>query len=440
MTGGSPVDRPLTAVVQAALVVFAVVCGVAAIVSGGSRSIWWSAAASVAAGWSVALVVYAQASVLLGRIVGILTVLALLIASRWWSWRWWSAILAAALLVAIIALIRLRWRGGRSVDAMGKDRTLMPVASDDGNRFVDALDHIWGSTRDGGPRCGMRAVHGHGSLLAGEWVGTDHPLCVPMFSAGRGGAVTARFSNFNGGRLRDDRRRSPHGLALRLESRDRRDAMDIVAIDMERFPVATQENFISLTRYFPKPPIGRYTGFAWMALTGRTSFRALVGMLQKPATSYAERTYHGLNSFLAGETKTPVRYRIEPRSGPHQGRAVVDRSSRFGLEDELRSRLEADGTVTFELQLVIGHGRFGRQLSRWRVVNPLRKWPRRCDRAALCTITLQGLHADPQLDPGFDPLDLPEGLTPSDDEILFARRAAYPPSFLRRRSAVGRPT
>ena len=38
----------------------------------------------------------------------------------------------------------------------------------------------------------------------------------------------------------------------------------------------------------------------------------------------------------------------------------------------------------------------------------------------------------------FDPHRLPEGVFPSDDEILMARRAAYAHSYVRRASEVSR--
>ena len=90
----------------------------------------------------------------------------------------------------IATLILLRVKGSRKVDVVPTDRTAVPTLSDEGNRLVDAMDGIWGSTRPNGPRCGLRAAHSHGSVVTGRWestYGADDPeraerLGVPLFA------------------------------------------------------------------------------------------------------------------------------------------------------------------------------------------------------------------------------------------------------------------
>jgi hypothetical protein len=61
-------------------------------------------------------------------------------------------------------------------------------------------------------------------------------------------------------------------------------------------------------------------------------------------------------------------------------------------------------------------------------------YPRRRPRQPLCTVTLTDVLDSGPLGWGFDPFNLPPGVEPSDDEILHARRAAYPVSQVRRSS------
>ena len=131
-----------------------------------------------------------------------------------------------------------------------------------------------------------------------------------------------------------------------------------------------------------------------------------------------------------------MRYLATPRPGG--GRASLGGPSAHGLDDDLRARLARNGSVWFDIELEVGRTTGIRRLSKARLLSPMERWPRwlRRERRPLCSVELtkyvEYVKAD---DVGlrFDVMRLPEGVEPSDDEILRARAASYPTSYLRRR-------
>ncbi|MGH9269657.1 MAG: hypothetical protein ACRDZ2_00100, partial [Ilumatobacteraceae bacterium] len=344
-----------------------VLAGAVGVVGIRLESFWLTVLAAALAGWLVASVAYVTASVFAGRILGWSTTGAVFILGwlpHWWKW---FVVLPG---VAVLVILVLRVSGSRKVDVVPTDRTKVPILSDEGNRLVDAMDAMWGSTRPGGPRCGLRAAHGHGTLAEGTWHSTysddsqaaDRRLQVPLFAGPGGGRAVARFSNFPGEVTRDDRRRSPHGLAIRLEGGDR-GTMDVVLVDITRFPAGNREDFVSFTQAFAQHGLRRYVRLAALVLTGRSSIRALLGMLRRRGLSYGARTYHGLNTFFwqlePDRDPAPVRYVARPVREPGRRRSVTGRSA-SALDEELRRRL-ADGPVELDIVLVVGRSTGFRQ-------------------------------------------------------------------------------
>jgi catalase len=397
-------------------------------------SVWFDIALAVLAGLLVGSVLYVTTPIVYGRALGILAFFAAAIALLTGGpWRWFAALpfVVAAVLVGI------RWRGLRAVDAVPRDRTLVPFSFDDGDRLVDTLDAVWGSTRYGGRRHGLRAAHSHGSVVMGTWVrdGTcgSPPSDVPLFDHAEG-TVVARFSNFRGEVRRDDRRRMAHGLALELQAPGEA-SFAMVLVDVRRFPVATKEDFVALTKCAGARGLRRFKGFANLVIFGRTPIPALVGSMPwRRVNSYAERTYHGLNTFYCklDGNKVPVRYLVAPVDA---GAAAVQpaTAARTRLDGELQTRLRSGRPLRFAVELVIGRRRNGTNLSDDLVRDPTRWWGRRRERLRLCTVTLDQFVPTDKPDRFlFEPFEVPIGFRPSDDEILSARRTAYATSYLRR--------
>ena len=405
----------------------------------------WIVLAAVVVGWLVASVTYVTASILVGRMIGIATAMGVVAVGCIPGWGKWLIVTGAVLVVA--TLIILRATGARKADVVPTDRTGVSTLLDEGNRLVDAMDGIWGSSRADGPRCGLRAAHTHGSLATGQWKSTygtatathAQRLGVPLFASGKGGRAVARFSNFSGEIVRDDRKRAPHGLAIRLEGGDG-GTIDLVLVDIQRFPSATREDFVALTRAFADRGLPRVSALAWLVFTGRTSIAALRGMRQRSNVSYTQRTYFGLNTFhwrldnRANAPLTPVRYVARPRNGG--GRLSLGAVSVHGLDHDLRERLRTNGPVWFDIELEVARTTGIRRLSRARLLSPLERWPRhRRERRPLFSLELTTYAGTEDVGLRFDALRLPEGVEPSDDEILRARAAAYATSYLRRSSA-----
>lgn len=302
--------------------------------------------------------------------------------------------------------------------------------SDDAARLVDALDRLWGSTREGGPRAGRRAAHADGSGARGRFAPSrveDSTFEVPLFTECGELDALVRFSNFWGWG-RDDSRRTPRGMAVRLtpmsvsdRATPRRAGMDLVLLDARRFPVNSRDDLYGLIARFR-----RWHRIAIFILFDRTRLRALIGAvaIRRP-TSYTTRRYHGINTFLwQGE---PVRFLMTPRRhGPKQPRDIGDQ--RWRLDRDLRRRLAGGGTAGFELWIV-----WGRRLPHHLLLDARLAWPRFMPKCKIGTLTLtDAVTADDVDSISFDPHNLPEGVEPSADEILMARRAAHAESRLRR--------
>jgi catalase len=419
---------------RAALVAAAVGAAVAVSMADGP---WWAAMACAAlVGEVVASVLYVTYPAIFGRVLGaaagMAVVLALLAPG---DWKW----LAALPLALGVAIASIRGSGTRQIDRVARDRTVVPFLFDEGDRLVDTLDAVWGSTRPGGRRDGLRAVHSHGSVALGRWerdASSDAaPDKVELFSEHHG-SVVARFSNFSGEIERDDQRRMVHGLALELQAPGKA-SFTMVLVDIRRFPVATREDFIAFTNIISAVGLHKLLRFASLVFTGRTTLVAALRTVPfRRAHSYAERTYHGLNAFhctLDGQ-EVPIRYLVSPIAPPKRPAippaAVAVPQTR--LDGELQARLRAGVPVSFHVRLVLGRRWDGKNLPADQVRDPTRSWGRRTTRL-LCTVTLDRYVPTDKADRlMFQPFNVPEGIRPSDDEILSARRTAYATSFMRR--------
>jgi catalase len=399
--------------------------------SGHSAVVAWIVVVVLYAGWLLHFVL----SALMVRLFVLTALAALAIvelgrAKDWFDgggWKWWVGVITGVVVLVLlrrqVGSLSPRFIGVPRPDASDEPDNPLEVTSDNAVPLVDALDSLWGSTREGGPRYGRRAVHNRGSGAKGHFVtaraGADPWWAIPLFGASRLEA-TARFSNFSGAIHRDDSLRAPHGLAVRLQPSDPGPAgIDLVLVDIRRFPVSDRDVFFGfIDRY------GRWLRLVLFWLANRTGLLALKGMVPiLPPLSYATRTYHGLNTFLwKGK---PVRYRLVPRSALG-GATIGDRQTR--LDRDLQGRLH-DGPLLFDVQLIRGTG-----LPDSVLYDARRAWPRWfMPKATIGQLVLDRYVAPREIDPlAFDPHRLPVGVEPSRDEVLMARRAAYAESQLRR--------
>ena len=147
------------------MVVFAVVLP-AVVVRSIDDIAWWAAiVVAVVVGDLVATALYPTTPTVFARTVGIFAGATVWAAVGFdGAWRWWGL----APVAVGVGVAFGRWRT-RQTDAVTRDRTFVPFLFDEADRLLDADDVVWGSTREGGPRKGLRAAHSHGTVVHGTW-------------------------------------------------------------------------------------------------------------------------------------------------------------------------------------------------------------------------------------------------------------------------------
>jgi catalase len=146
--------------------------------------------------------------------------------------------------------------------------------------------------------------------------------------------------------------------------------------------------------------------------------------------SYARASYHAVHSFIVtapNGARRWVRFSWQPTVGvlntdPHK--SPVD----LYLEQDLRDRIAAE-PVHFNLMMVIGEN--GDAFD-----DPTRPWPPHRQRIFMGELTLNAILDNESCERlNFNPWLLTEGIEPSDDPVLKARRDAYQISGRRRGAA-----
>lgn len=287
----------------------------------------------------------------------------------------------------------------------------------------------------GGPHKGYRANHAKGIMVSGTF--------TPAISAASlskaphlqsvSTPVTVRFSDATGVPNIPDANGNafPKGISIRFQLPDGT-YTDIVSISVNGFPAATPEDFLGLLNAVaasgpeaPKPsPVEQFLGSHPAALKFVTT--------PKPApVSFATQAFYGVNAFSFTNAKGESRYgryQIIPLLG--QQSLTAEEAAKAApnyLMDELPARLK---TAEVKYRLLV-------QLAEKNdVINDATAiWPDSRPQVELGVLTLKAPLPDSQQVEKkvmFSPLNLPEGIAPSEDPILLARPAAYAVSYGRR--------
>lgn len=287
----------------------------------------------------------------------------------------------------------------------------------------------------GGPHKGYRANHAKGIMVSGTF--------TPAISAASlskaphlqsvSTPVTVRFSDATGVPNIPDANGNafPKGISIRFQLPDGA-YTDIVSISVNGFPAATPEDFLGLLNAVaasgseaPKPsPVEQFLGSHPAALKFVTT--------PKPApVSFATQAFYGVNAFSFTNAKGESRYgryQIIPLLG--QQSLTAEEAAKAApnyLMDELPARLK---TAEVKYRLLV-------QLAEKNdVINDATAiWPDSRPQVELGVLTLKAPLPDSQQVEKkvmFSPLNLPEGIAPSEDPILLARPAAYAVSYGRR--------
>jgi catalase len=306
----------------------------------------------------------------------------------------------------------------------------------------------------------LRPVHTIGIGATGHFEASPVAarFCIADHFRGARVAVTLRFSNGSGSAVQRDSWSDIRGMATRFHLSDGT-ATDLVAMTLPEFFISKTRDFADFAKASAPRPYSRASSWEkirdllHMRLPKRNPYPgetisvddggiayadahpeaqlAIFETAQIGAPdSYVRAAYHAVHTFIVtGQdgTRRWVRFHWQPIKG------VLKRSPREGYQDdylhaELRERLAGDGAARFSLMMSIGEA--GDAFD-----DPTRPWPPHRVRVMMGTLTVDGIPED-QLTfnerLSFNPMLLTTGIEPSDDEILWLRKAAYRNSSERR--------
>lgn len=305
-----------------------------------------------------------------------------------------------------------------SLQANAQDDKPLPA------KLVDALNKV-----AGGPHQGFRANHAKGVMVTGTFTPSAQAKTLskaPHFQ--KAVPVTVRFSNGTGvPNMPDaDPNASPHGMATRFQLPGGQ-TTDIVAISANSFPVATPEDFLALLQAagasgpdVPKPkPIEKF-------LSTHPAAMKFVTTPRPAPQSFGTLAFFGVNAFkftnAKGESKY-IRYQILPVAGEHAQPADAKLGPNY-LMEELPARV-AKGPVKFKLLAQIANDGDNTK-------DPTVVWPDTNKVVELGVITLNKTVVDQVAEQKkilYNPVQLPDGIAPSEDPVLAMRFPAYAVSY-----------
>lgn len=291
---------------------------------------------------------------------------------------------------------------------------------------VDALNHVFGQ------HAGQRASHAKGFCAAGEFTPDRQASSLvqgPLFEQAKVPALL-RFSIGGGNPVASDKGRGVRGLALQLHGGG--ESYNLALISEPVFFAATPASFVSFLEARVADPVTHKPDPQKIAAHNA---RYPDGKLQPAllashaaSTSYVTTQYFSNNAFVftnAAGIRQTARLVVEPDAGTQYLSADEEKSKPDSyLEAELTARLaRAPAGFTVFAQLPAA----GDSL-----VDPSEQWSG-AQRIGLGRLQISKLADSNSCDPVvFIPLQLPTGITASDDPILKERNASYAISLSRR--------
>ena len=297
-------------------------------------------------------------------------------------------------------------------------------------QIVESVDAVFG-----GPFGERRALHTKGSWARGTFTASPEAarLSRAAYLQGDEIATLVRFSNAGGDPEAADYARDARGIALKL--RWEGGETDILATTTPTFVTRTPEDFLELMKLRrPDPKTGQpdmeKLG-AFLAAHPEAQPAVEATVMREPIASFATAPYFTPHAFAlvdADGNRTWVKYRFDPEAG--EQRLDDDEARERGrdyLHDELAERLRS-GTIAFDLRFQLASDD-----------DPLDDatavWPDDREQVVGGRLEITEAADDPEVEGHidvFDPLRVPDGIEPSDDPILHARREAYSVSAYRR--------
>ena len=306
---------------------------------------------------------------------------------------------------------------------------------------------------------GTRPIHTIGVGVEGYFEASDvaRSYCRAEHFGGQRVPVSVRFSNGSGSPVQHDGWNDVRGMATRFHLENNR-ATDLIAMTLNGFFVRTTKEFIAFTtaaRQRPvrkaspwqklldmlqlKPPLpDPYPGQTASGDAGTLEYAnahavAQLAVFQAGSigapVSYCRAAYHAVHTFIVTDpdgVRRPVRFAWKPVAGVRNTDPTLPPADNY-LQGEIRERLK-QWPARFLLMMTIGES--GDALD-----DPTIPWPAHRVRVVMGTLTLTKVAEDQAAAAehiSFNPWRLVEGIEPSNDPILHARRDAYEESRRRR--------
>lgn len=321
---------------------------------------------------------------------------------------------------------------------------------------AELVDAIIADFPDHAP--GTRPIHTIGVGVEGYFEASDVApnYCRAEHFGGQLVPVSVRFSNGSGSPVQHDGWNDVRGMATRFHLKD--EATDLIAMTLNGFFVRTTKEFIDFTTAARQRPVRKespwrkildmlqlkqplpdpYPGETASGDAGTLEYAnthpfAQLAVFQAGSigapVSYVRAAYHAVHTFIVTSkegARRPVRFAWKPVAGVRNTDPALLPADNY-LQGELRDRL-AQWPARFLLMMTIGET--GDALD-----DPTVPWPAKRVRVVMGTLTLTKVAEDQEAAAeriSFNPWRLVDGIEPSGDPILHARRDAYEDSRKRR--------
>ena len=300
-------------------------------------------------------------------------------------------------------------------------RKLTPAA------LINLFQHI------NGVYPGFRRNHAKGVCVTGYFDSNGQGQALSKALVFRPGRVpiVGRFALAGGKPYVADSPQTIRSLAIQFKEPDGEDWRTAM-INIPVFVVNTPQDFAGfLSASSPQPNTGKVDTAALNAFIAShpETAAALEIIKSHPFSSgFGDSPYYALNAFRfvnAQGQSTPVRWWVKPdQTFAAASPAPNDKNYLF---DALIAQIHS-GPLHWHLMLTVGQpgDPTAQAASQW---PPDRK---QIDAGIITIDSIESEDTSPTRDINFDPLVLPDGISPSDDPLLSARSAAYSQSFTRR--------
>ena len=301
----------------------------------------------------------------------------------------------------------------------------------DPTALVDALSALGGKPQN------VRVAHQKGVCAVGSFTAAPGAKGVSKAVLFSGADIPAlvRFSIAGPNpKVSEKAKPAARGLAVRFDTAD--SPTELVLISAPIFVAKTPAQFLGLLQSRAsdpatgKPNDEKVKAFA--QANPETTLQAKY-MSERPLpASYTDASYFGVHTFFftnAEGTRKAARWLIKPVDG---GATLTDDEAKAKPDDfyaeALKTRLAAK-PAAFDFSLQFAEA--GDDL-----VNPTVAWPETRAAVPVGRLTVKAIADGAALENCqtgmFNPLQLPDGIEPSDDPILLVRAAAYAVSLSRR--------